>query len=606
MGRSYGSKRQTLKEKYKIKRRVAEHGRKARRSARAKLRRGGARAKLKKDPGIPNLWPFKEQLLQRMAERDARLAEEGVRRRKERAALHMRNRARKLAELAEKARAAEVAYARASETETALDAEAARAAAQTRRAFMKHVRTVVEGSDVILQVVDARDPQGCRAEDVESMIVAAGKRMIIVVNKVDLVPKEVTKQWLAYLRREYPAIAFKASTKRARSKRARLMDTVGPDALVSMLKQYSLRGGKKMAITVGVIGLPNVGKSSLINSLKHARVVGTSSTPGFTRQTQQVSLDAKVKLLDCPGIIFNASSSDAASLVLRNAMKVEDIVDPVAAVAALVDRCGRPQLCALYRVPYFDHVDQFVQSVGQRRGVVAGGGVVRTEATAELILREFNAGRIPYYATPPEVADHRGATRYVEEWGPEFNLEAAYAADDSVLVAGVSEEESEAASFLPFASSAPGASLLAAGGGGGGGGGAGSAGMDIEGEEGEGFADGDGDGDYDDPAVSAAAAAAAKKSVERMEVEERLAALDAKAAEAAEAARHAAAGLSLLDDDEAELNRQPAKAAARAAKNARKRARRAIRKEEQAAAAAAAAERASIGGDDADYDFDML
>ena len=85
----------------------------------------------------------------------------------------------------------------------------------------------------------------------------------------------------------------------------------------------------KLAITVGIVGLPNVGKSSLINSLKRSRVVNVGSTPGVTRSMQEVQLDKKVKLLDCPGVVMLRSASSGVSVALRNCKRVEKMEDVI-------------------------------------------------------------------------------------------------------------------------------------------------------------------------------------------------------------------------------------------------------------------------------------
>lgn len=84
----------------------------------------------------------------------------------------------------------------------------------------------------------------------------------------------------------------------------------------------------KKSITVGVVGLPNVGKSSLINSLRRCHVVNVGATPGLTRSMQEVQLDKNVKLLDCPGVVMARSGESDASIALRNCKRIEKLDDP--------------------------------------------------------------------------------------------------------------------------------------------------------------------------------------------------------------------------------------------------------------------------------------
>lgn len=324
---------------------------------------------------------------------------------------------------------------------TLADATARAAAETSRRAFFKHMQMVVTKADIILEVLDARDPLACRAPEVESLIVNAegSKKLVLVLNKIDLVPPPVVMAWLRYLRQSFPAIAFKASTQQQRSNLAaaggaRVNSAVrsgevltgsgaaGADVLMQLIKNYSRSHEKKKAVTVGVIGYPNVGKSSIINSLKRNRAVGVSSVPGFTKTAQEVQLDAKVRLLDCPGIIFDDSAGSGglddggAGLLLRNCVSVESMADPELAVSGILRRCEPAKLMSLYELPRFDTADQFLALVAKKRGKLLRGGEPDMNAAAKAVLQDWNSGAIPFFTVPPAVRDDHERAAIVTEW----------------------------------------------------------------------------------------------------------------------------------------------------------------------------------------------
>jgi nuclear GTP-binding protein len=168
----------------------------------------------------------------------------------------------------------------------------ARKMAQSRRAYYKELRKVVEASDVLIEVLDARDPEGCRNKEIEDQALKEGKKVILLVNKIDLVPPQNARMWQRYLRRELPTVLFKATTqtqssniatgatlhKKSLMQNSEMVEkmtaqslTVGAENLLNVLKNYARvqgHGSAKQLITVGVVGFPNVGKSSVINSLK--------------------------------------------------------------------------------------------------------------------------------------------------------------------------------------------------------------------------------------------------------------------------------------------------------------------------------------------------
>lgn len=266
-----------------------------------------------------------------------------------------------------------------------LPADPSLSSSSSLRAHAKSLRKVLMLSDVLLEVLDARDPLGTRSIQLEKDAVRQGKKVLLILNKVDLVPRENVESWLKYLRRSWPTLPFKSSTQTQRnhlsSKGANADSSKGVDGssnasstqpLMHLLKNYarytttssnSTSGPstapsvKSLAsITVGVIGFPNVGKSSLINTLKRSKACGVAPTPGYTKDVQEIALEKGLKVLDCPGVVVDSPGDDpnaAAARVLRNAVKVEQVADPLGPIGIILQRCKAEHMMLIYNIPAF-------------------------------------------------------------------------------------------------------------------------------------------------------------------------------------------------------------------------------------------------------------
>jgi nuclear GTP-binding protein len=339
-------------------------------------------------------------------------------------------------------------------------------AESSRRAFDKIFKQVLEAADVILYVLDARDPEGTRSKEVERQVMAAqsgSKRLILVLNKIDLVPPPVLKGWLSYLRRYFPTIPLRASTPASSARTFDHKDLTvkgTSETLLRALKSYAASKQLKRSVTVGVIGYPNVGKSSVINALT-SRLSRTQSSAcpvgseaGITTSLREVKVDNKLKVLDSPGIVFPSESASSktnheARLILANALPPKHITDPIPAVTLLLSRLSssaalHEKLLQNYGIvglgPFAkgDATSDFLIQVARKRGRLGKGGVPNLNAAAMTVITDWRDGRIEGWTEAPvlrvetegdavttdgSVGAAPDRKEVVKEWAAEFKLD---------------------------------------------------------------------------------------------------------------------------------------------------------------------------------------
>ena len=320
-------------------------------------------------------------------------------------------------------------------------------------AFSHLFPTVLSQADVLLYVLDARDPQSTRSVAIERQIAAAAsgtKRLVLILNKIDLVPPPVLKQWLLYLRRYHPTLPLHASNPAPNARtydHKSLTRAATANALLRALKAYAATQNLKRALSVGVVGFPNVGKSSVINTLVSR--LGRSSTAapvgaeaGVTTALRTVKLDKKLTLIDSPGVIFPSAeevsvpesnpSHEAArfaakvqkanpqsSLILLNAVPPKYISDAIPAITLLLARLQQTpssyeQMLEYYNLPPLapsaehkdDVTNDFLVQVARNRGRLGKGGIPNLSSAAKSVLADWWAGRIGGWVDPPQAPSH--------------------------------------------------------------------------------------------------------------------------------------------------------------------------------------------------------
>ena len=256
--------------------------------------------------------------------------------------------------------------------------------AKAKRLLQEQLRWV----DAVIELGDARLPESSRNPMLQELL--GEKPKIIVLNKVDLADPYWTEQWLNHLRKSSPVLAISASNGLGVKKIVPEIEGLMADKL----QKWAAKGLRSRSIRVMIVGIPNSGKSSLVNNLVGSAKAKTGNKPGLTRGNQWIRIHDKVELLDTPGLLWPKFEDPEVGRKLGAVGAIRDEVLNMEELSHwLLNWLKENYPDSLKR--YSEEVLSLdLEGIGRKRGCLLKGGQIDTLKAAQIFLREFRAGSL--------------------------------------------------------------------------------------------------------------------------------------------------------------------------------------------------------------------
>ena len=264
--------------------------------------------------------------------------------------------------------------------------------AKTRRLITANLKLV----DAVVEIVDARTPLSSRNPEMDRL--TAGKPRLVLLNKSDLADDRAAQMWINYFRNS-GAEALAVDCKSGKGLK-NVLPTVRTKVLAELMEKRERSGMSGAPVRLMIVGIPNVGKSSLINKLAGGKRAKVEDRPGVTRTKQWVKLDGNVELLDMPGVLWPKFEDQEAAIRLAFTGAIsDDILDIETLAMKLLKYLAEeyPQsLRERYKIE-FDGSEsgiELLERVGRKRGMMISGGEINTERAAITVIDEFRSGKL--------------------------------------------------------------------------------------------------------------------------------------------------------------------------------------------------------------------
>jgi ribosome biogenesis GTPase A len=261
--------------------------------------------------------------------------------------------------------------------------------AKTRRLLIDDLKLI----DLVIEVLDARIPQSSKIPDLDRLI--NQRERIIALNKIDLADRTLTGSWQDYYQEDFPTVGI--NSKKGTGIRELLALIGKKSRLINQNMQK--KGRLARDIRIMVVGIPNVGKSALINIIAGTGITKTGDKPGVTRGKQWIKIDENIQLLDTPGILWPRIDDEDTGykLALTGAIS-DDIFDQELAAFKLITyllEIDKTRLERYYGIETAGlKTDEILSLIGRKRGCLMSGDKIDPVRASKILINDFRKARL--------------------------------------------------------------------------------------------------------------------------------------------------------------------------------------------------------------------
>lgn len=259
---------------------------------------------------------------------------------------------------------------------------------KAKRAMQEDIKLI----DVIIELVDARIPYSSKNPDIDQL--ANGKSRILLMNKYDLADPSVSEEWITYYEKQNYYVA-KVNSKNGKGVKA--VQNLIQEACREKIERDRKRGILNRPVRAMIVGIPNVGKSTFINSFAGKACTKTGNKPGVTKGKQWIRLNKQVELLDTPGILWPKFEDQTVGLHLAYIGSIKDELYNIYELSVLLTKylsAAYPQsVLDFYQITGGDVETQLTQ-IAERRGCLKSGGEYDLDKSAKYLVDDFRSGRM--------------------------------------------------------------------------------------------------------------------------------------------------------------------------------------------------------------------